>query len=426
MKRKQWIVSGSILAIIAIILAGLFILKGKDATRAGGSAENSSAPQGHVHGAPPVTPNPSAAKGQGQESSMPGMDMGSQATQENPSTASQQEAPMVEIPEDAQKLIGVKTVPAQVVDMTKTIRLAGRIDYDEKLLFTVNTKMEGWIERLHVDYTGRLVKKGEPLMEIYSPDLLSAQQELLSLSNWKKSQGSSSVDRMLDADSEKLKQASRQRLRLWDISDAQIDRIIKSGKPERTLTIASPVSGYVVKRYATRGMRVMAGEPLFDIVDLSRVWVVSQVSEADMALVRPGLVSRITVTGLTGKVYSTLIDYVYPVINEQTRTLEVRSTLPNPQETLKPQMFATVEISVGLGKRLVVPEDAVMDTGERQVVYVDKGEGMFEPRVVTSGIRAGGRREIVSGLKAGERVAFSALFLIDSEAQLRGIAPAAN
>ena len=404
MKRKQWIVAGSILSIIAIILIGLFILKGKDGQMTGTAPGGRSAQQGQM-------------------SSMPGMDMGSQGAPEKPSTATGQEAPMVEITEDAQKLIGVKTVPAEVVDMARTIRLTGRIDYDEKLLFTVNAKVEGWIERLYVDYTGRLVKKGEPLMEIYSPELLSAQQELLSLSRWKKPEGASGVEVMLDADSEKLKGAARQRLRLWDISDAQIESIVRTGKPERTLTIASPTSGYVVKRYATRGMRVMAGEPLFDIVDLSRVWVVSQVSEPDMALVKPGLEARITVTGLPGTVYSSHIDYVYPVINEQTRTLEMRSTLPNPGETLKPQMFATVEISVGLGKRLSVPEDAVMDTGERQVVYVDRGEGMFEPRVVTSGIRAGNRREIVSGLKAGEKVAASALFLIDSEAQLKGVAP---
>jgi membrane fusion protein, copper/silver efflux system len=407
MKRKQWIVAGSMLIIIAIILVGALIMKGKDGQKAG------------------TAPGDRAAQ-KGQVSSMPGMDMGSQTTQEKPSETPQQEAPMVEIPDDAQKLIGVKTVPAQMVEMNRTLRLTGRIDYDEKLLFTVNAKVEGYIERLYVDYTGMSVKKGDPLMEIYSPELLAAQQELISLSAWKTPEGASGVTGMLDADSEKLKSAARQRLRLWDISDAQIDRIVKAGKPERTLTIASPASGYVVKRYATRGMRVMAGEPLFDIADLSRVWVVSQVSESDMALAKPGMEARITVTGLSGMVMKARIDYVYPVINEQTRTLEVRSTLPNPLETLKPQMFATVEILADLGKRLAVPEDAVMDTGERQIVYVDRGEGMFEPRQVTSGVRAGGRREIVSGLKAGEKVAASALFLIDSEAQLKGVAPAAN
>ncbi len=389
MKINRSSVAGILIVIVIAAAAGYAVLK--NGRHAPGNM------QGHVHGSVPATAQGAAA--------------------------SDAEAPAVEIPEDAQKLIGVKTASAQVVDMNKTIRLTGRIDYDEKLLFTVNAKVEGYIERLYVDYTGRLVKKGEPLIEIYSPDLLAAQQELISLSHWKKSEGASGVEGMLDADSEKLKSAARQRLRLWDISDAQIERIVKTGKSERTLTIASPASGYVVKRYATRGMRVMAGEPLFDIADLSRVWVVSQVSEADMAMVKPGLETSITVTGLAGTIMKARIDYVYPVINEQTRTLEVRSSLANPKEILKPQMFATVEISVGLGKRLAVPEDAVMDTGERQVVYMDRGEGMFEPRAVTSGVRAGGRREIISGLKVGEKVAASALFLIDSEAQLKGVAP---
>lgn len=390
MKMRGWAIAGIVIVAAIAAATGFWVLNG----------ENQASPedQGHVHGAPPLV--------------------------EQPAAASEEEPPTVEITEDAQKLIGVKTVQVEMLDMTRTIRLSGRIDYDEKLLFTVNTKVEGWIERLHVDYTGRAVKKGEPLLEIYSPDLLSAQQELISLSAWEKPEGSSGVQGMLDADSERLKQAARQRLQLWDISDAQIESIIKSGKPERTLTIASPVSGYVVKRYATRGMRVMPGEPLFDLVDLSRVWVVSQVSEPDMALVKPGMETRITVTGLPGTVLNARIDYVYPVISEQTRTLEVRSTLPNPLTALKPRMFATVEISARLGKRLAVPEDAVMDTGDRQLAYVDRGEGLFEPRVVTSGIRAGGKREIVSGLKAGERVAASALFLIDSEAQLKGVAPA--
>lgn len=392
MRIRTWAVACIIIVAGIAAAFGFWVLKGEK--------QVSSEGQGHVHGVPPVV--------------------------EQGAAAAEEEPPTVEISGDAQKLIGVKSVPAEMVDMTRTIRLSGRIDYDEKLLFTVNTKVEGWIERLHVDYTGRFVKKGEPLLEIYSPDLLSAQQELISLSAWKMSEGSSGVEGMLDADSERLKQAARQRMQLWDISDAQIDRVIRTGKPERTLTIVSPTSGYVVKRYATRGMRVMPGEPLFDIVDLSRVWVVSQVSEPDMALVKPGMETHITVTGLPGKVLNARIDYVYPVINEQSRTMEVRSTLPNPEMSLKPQMFATVEISARLGKRLAVPEEAVMDTGDRQLAYVDKGEGFFEPRVVTSGIRAGGKKEIISGLKAGERVAASALFLIDSEAQLKGVAPASK
>jgi Cu(I)/Ag(I) efflux system membrane fusion protein len=392
MKTKRWIILGFIILVAAG--AVLFFTVGK------GEKPSQMLAQGHAHGKATAVSQPEAV--------------------------SEQEPPTVEIPEDRQRLIGVKTTAVEVTDLAKIMRLTGRIEYDEQKLTTVNTKVEGWIERLYVDYTGRYLKKGEPLLEIYSPELLSAQQELINLSSWKKPEGTSGVNAMIDADSQRLSDAARQRLRLWDVSDAQIERIIKTGEPIRTITIISPVSGYVVKRYATRGMKVMAGEPLLDIANLSEVWVVSEVNETDSGIIRQGMPARITVTGLPGKVFSSKIDFIYPTLSEQTRTLKLRCMLPNPGETLKPQMFAVVEIAVNLGKKLSVPEDSVMDTGERQIVYVDRGQGLFEPRAVVTGLRGDGRREIVSGLKAGERVASSALFLIDSEAQLKGVAPASN
>jgi Cu(I)/Ag(I) efflux system membrane fusion protein len=389
MKIERWIIAGAILLVAIGALVWFVVLK------EGGPSQMQ--PQGHVHGTAPAV--------------------------SEPTTTQEQEPPTVEIPADQQRLIGVKTASVEMVDMTRTMRLTGRIEYDEQRLTTVNTKVEGWIERLYVDYTGRYLKKGEPLIEIYSPELLSAQQELINLDAWEKPDNTIPMDVMTTKDSERLANAARQRLRLWDVSDAQIERIMKTGKPTRTLTIISPVSGYVVQRYATRGMKVMAGEPLFDIADLSHVWVVSQVNEADAGVIHQGMPANISVSGIPGKVFSAKIDFVYPALSEQTRTLKVRCSLPNPGETLKPSMFATVEIAVSLGRKLSVPEDAVMDTGERQIVYVDKGEGLFEPRVVVAGQRADGRREIVSGLKNGELVASSALFLIDSEAQLKGVAP---
>lgn len=403
MKKNQRIMAGSILAVIAIVLVVFFILKGNAGQPAGEAQEDSSAHQGHVQGAPPAAPE---AEGQ--------------------ADTAEEEAPTIEITEDMQRMIGVKTVAAAVMPMTKTIRLTGRIEYNEQKLFTVNTKIEGWIEKLYVDYTGRYLRKGEPILEIYSPDLLAAQQELINLSAWKKPGGSTSTDKMIAGDLDRLSEAARRRLRLWDISEEQIRRIEKTGKPMRTLTLSSPASGYVSQRYATRGMRVMAGEPLLDIADLSEVWVIAEVSEAEAGLVKPDRQVSITITGLPGKTFQSRIDYVYPSMNPETRTLRVRSTLDNSNDLLKPGMFATVEIRPDLGRRLAVPEDAVMDTGERQVVYVDRGEGLFEPRAVTAGIRAGGMREIVSGLESGERVAASALFLIDSEAQLKGVSPSAE
>ncbi|HNY64696.1 MAG TPA: efflux RND transporter periplasmic adaptor subunit [Deltaproteobacteria bacterium] len=400
MKKAQWIAGGSAgLLVIALLITALIL-------RDGGNGET--APQqGHVHGAQQAAPPESAPDSSPEAAPL-----------------EEEEAPAVEISEDMQRAMGVKTAAAAFSPLTKTIRLTGRIGYDEGNISTVNTKVEGWIEKLHVEFEGTYIRKGEPVAGIYSPELMAAQQELISLSSSKGTGGASPLDPMVASDWERLIEAARKRLRLWDISEAQIRRLEKTGEPMRTLTILSPVSGYVVKRYATRGMRVMPGEPLLDVVNLSKVWVIAEVSEPDADVVRVGMPVEITVTGLPGRIFHEKIDYVYPTMDAETRTLRVRTTLPNPDDLLKPQMYATVEIRADLGRKLLVPEDAVIDTGLRQVVYVDRGEGYFEPRLVKAGLRSDGMREIISGLRPGERVATSALFLIDSEAQLKGIAPA--
>jgi membrane fusion protein, copper/silver efflux system len=330
-------------------------------------------------------------------------------------------APSVDVSEEAQRMIGVKTVPVSYSDMSLELRLAGRIEYDEQRISTLNAKLEGWIEKLYVDYEGRPVNKGEPLLDIYSPELLSAQKELLSLKTIAARKDSTELSKMVDKDTEDLIAAAIKRLSLWDISDEQIKKIEQTGKPVRALTITSPVSGIVLKRYASRGMRVMPGEPLFDVADLSRVWVVAEVPEADMLQIKKGMVVKISFEGLPGKSFSSKIDYVYPVMSGSTRTVRIRGTLNNPGGLLKPQMYATLTSSGSLGRRLAVPVDAVIDTGLRQIVYVDKGDETFEPREVRAGISAGGLREILSGVKAGEKVAATATFLIDSEAQLKGV-----
>lgn len=404
MKKSQWIAGGTAVFLIALLIGFL-------ALRGGGTGQAPGAD--HARHTPPA-----------------GADTGENMAGESaeapagPEGAAQGEAPTVEVPEDMQRLLGVKTAEAVFASLKKTIRLAGRIGYDEGNVATVNTKVEGWVEKLYVPFEGTWVKKGEPVAGIYSPELQAAQQELLSLLASKKAGAGSSLGAMVDADWERLTDAARHRLRLWDISAAQIREIEKTGTPLRTLTIFSPVSGYAVKRYVTRGSRVMPGEPLLDVVNLSRVWVIADVSEPDAGVVRAGMPARVTVAGLPGRVFDAKIDYVYPTMSAETRSLKVRATLDGQDGLLKPQMYATVEMSADLGTRLLVPEGAVMDTGERQVVYVDRGEGNFEPRAVTAGVRSDGMREIVSGLAPGERVASSALFLIDSEAQLKGVTPA--
>jgi Cu(I)/Ag(I) efflux system membrane fusion protein len=358
-----------------------------------------------------------------------------------------EEAPQVEISQEQQQLIGVKTVKVFLKPLQKVIRTLGRIEADERKLATVNTKIEGWIEKLYVDYTGRYVKKGEPLAEIYSPELLATQQEFISTLKWAGRQtdkaqppdtahsghdhssqatGNESVSelqKMLAKDAGAALDAARQRLRLWDISEAQIKHIEQTGKPVRTLTLYSPVSGFVTQKMAIQGMKVMPGEKLFDIADLATLWIIADIFEYELPFVKIAQPAIITLSYFPGRQFSSQIDYIYPTVSADTRTAKIRLTLPNPGGQLKPQMFTNVEIRINLGKKLVIPESAVIDTGTSQVVYVEKGEGAFEPREVELGLRADGAVEVLRGIKVGEKVVSSANFLIDSEAQLKGIKP---
>ena len=342
----------------------------------------------------------------------------------------QEEAPAVEIPEDKQQMLGMKTVEVSVRPLQQVVRTVGSIEYDERRLATVNAKFEGWVERLHVDYTGRYVKKGEPLAEVYSPELVATQQELINALKWTQQSGnagtSDAMKAMMTKDAQSLADAARQRLAFWDISEEQVKKIEETGKPVRTLTLYSPVNGYVVQKMAIKGMRIMPGEKLFDIADLSSVWIVADIYENEIALVRQGQKAKISLSYSPGREMTATIDYVYPTLSSGTRTAKVRFTVPNPGIQLKPQMFTNVEIIIPVGNRLAVPGDAVLDTGMRQIVYVDKGDGYFEPREIKTGLRVEGFLEVLAGLRSGEKVAASAIFLIDSEAQIKGVKPLAG
>ena len=342
----------------------------------------------------------------------------------------QEEAPAVEIPEDKQQMLGMKTVEVSVRPLQQVIRTVGSIEYDERRLATVNAKFEGWVERLHVDYTGRYVKKGEPLAEVYSPELVATQQELINALKWTQQSGnagtSDAMKAMMTKDAQSLADAARQRLAFWDISEEQVKKIEETGKPVRTLTLYSPVNGYVVQKMAIKGMRIMPGEKLFDIADLSSVWIVADIYENEIALVRQGQKAKISLSYSPGREMTATIDYVYPTLSSGTRTAKVRFTVPNPGIQLKPQMFTNVEIIIPVGNRLAVPGDAVLDTGMRQIVYVDKGDGYFEPREIKTGLKVEGFLEVLAGLRSGEKVAASAIFLIDSEAQIKGVKPLAG
>jgi Cu(I)/Ag(I) efflux system membrane fusion protein len=407
MSRRTLIIIGSAVIVVGVVIA-FAVMQGGVPTKASApvtaSAPAQTGHQGHG-GAPAQQSQP-----QPQQAAVP------EPAQEEPAA--------VEIPPEKQQLIGVRIVEAKVQPLRKVIRTVGIVEYDERRLATVNTKFEGWIEKLHVDYTGKYVRKGDPLAEIYSPELLATQQEYINLLKWEKeniSAKDTTVRSMLAKDSRSIVEGARQRLRLWDISDSQIDKIEKTGKPVRTLTIHSPVNGYVVQKMAIQGMRVMPGEKLFDIADLSTVWVLSDIFEYELPLIKTGQKAMISLSYFPGKEFPSTIEYVYPSITGQTRSAKVRFTIPNPGGKLKPQMYTNVEVKIDLGNKLLIPEDAMLDAGKRQVVYVDKGDGYFEPREVTPGMRTEGMIEIIKGLKPGERVAGSAAFLIDSEAKLKGI-----
>ena len=332
-------------------------------------------------------------------------------------------------------MIGVRTVKASLKSMQKIIRTVGRIEADERKLATVNTKIEGWIEKLHADYVGRHVQKGEPLVEIYSPELLATQQEFLGLLKWTKksntdadqiappSAAAPELQRLIAGDAAAALEAARQRLKLWDISDEQIRKIEETGKSVRTMTLYSPVSGFITQKMAVQGMKVMPGEKLFDVADLATLWIIADIYEYELPLIKVGQAARITLSYFPGRELPSRIDYIYPFIATDTRTAKIRLILSNPAGQLRPQMFTNVELRINLGRRLTIPASAAIDTGRGQVVYVDRGNGAFEPREVQLGLRADGIVEVLRGLNNGEAVAATANFLIDSEAQLKGIKP---
>lgn len=321
-------------------------------------------------------------------------------------------------PDKVQKL-GVRTEAARMTPLAKSIRAVGSVQVDERNLHVVTAKFEGYIERLHVNQSGQAVRRGQSLMEVYSPDLVLAEQEYLVAA-----QGAQS----LDGASPEARDAARSladgalaRLRNWDVPGAQIERLRQGGQPSRTLSLAAPAAGIVLEKRAVQGMRFLPGEMLYQIADLSTVWVIAEVFEQDLAQVRLGQVATVTFNALPGRTFTGKVTFLYPTVTEQTRTARVRIELPNPDGQLKPALYGTVDLASPVADHpvLTVPDSAVLDSGTRQAVLVEKGEGRFEPREVKSGIRANGLIEIREGLAEGEKVVVRANFLIDAESNLR-------
>lgn len=319
--------------------------------------------------------------------------------------------------EKVQKL-GVRSEAAQLRALNKVVRAAGRIEPDERRVYAIAPKFEGYVERLHVNVTGQPVSRGQALFEVYSPELVSAQREYAIAAQGVESLKEGSGEAR--SGMRELAEASLLRLKNWDIPEAQVKALARSGTTKRTMTFRSPVAGIVTEKKAVQGMRFMPGEALYQVADLSSVWVVADVFEQDIALIKTGAKARVTINAYPGKTFEGTISYVYPTLNAQTRTVPVRVELANPGLLLKPSMFASVELPVSAtGALLTVPVSAVIDSGTRQIVLIEQGEGRFEPREVKLGARSDDYLEVVEGVREGERVVVAANFLIDAESNLK-------
>jgi RND family efflux transporter MFP subunit len=324
----------------------------------------------------------------------------------------------VEITSEGIRLAGVQTAPAVTGRLARSVRAVGTVTADETRIRHVHTKIPGWVEKLFVNFTGQAVRKGAPILSIYSQELVASQEEYLKARETAARFAASELPEVRKGGDD-LAKAARRRLELFDVPSAFIDELERTATVQRTVTLDSPVSGFVTMKDVFEGQQVEPAMELFTIADLSRVWVEAEVYEYEAGSLRLGEKAVVTLpydaaTRLDGR-----ITFISPTLDVSTRTLKVRFEFPNLGMALKPGMFATVELDSQPNEGIVIPDSAVMDTGERQVVFVSTGGGLFVPRVVTVGVRSGGRVQILSGIAAGEQVVIRANFLLDSESRLR-------
>lgn len=318
---------------------------------------------------------------------------------------------------DAQRrqTIGVRTAPVQRHPMTITVRAVGKVVYDETRLADVALKYQGWIGKLFVDSPGQLVKRGQPLFTLYSPELYSAQQEFLAAVRSQRAARSTSAPDRIDY----LVDAARQRLRLWDLQPRQIDAIARTGKPLQYIPIVSPVSGYVVEKNLVEGSTVEPGMKLYRIADLDQIWIEAEVYESELPLIEEGDPVRITLPYLPGRESEGRVAFIYPYLDDTTRTGRVRIEVSNPGLSFKPDMYANVVLRKPLGERLAVPEESILYAGPRRFVFLDLGEGRLKPAAVEIGQKNGDLIEILNGVKEGDVIVTSGNFLIAAESRLK-------
>lgn len=371
--RKQLIVSGGIIGVAAAaVIVFAMTGNGNSAGEAGG---------GHNHGA----------------------------------TASAEAASPVSLDPERARRIGVTYAIAEAGPMTSVVRTVGAVTFDETRLVNVNPKIEGWVEHLYVDFTGAPVTKGQPLMAVYSPMLASAQEELILAKRLVDAGGSGTAA----TNARELLEASRRRLSYWDIPSSEIARIERSGTTQKTLMLRAPASGLIIEKAVFQGQRIMPGMDLYKIADLSTVWIEGEVFEKDLALITLGRTAQITFESYPGQTFSGKVSYVYPTVTADSRTGRIRIELPNPNLRFKPGMYANLQFQVPVHRQGIhIPRSAVLQTGERTVVFVQMADGMLVPREIKIGTATTEHVEVLSGLAAGEVVVASANFLVDAESNL--------
>jgi membrane fusion protein, copper/silver efflux system len=403
-----------------------------DEDQSGASPKPSAAGPAHQHGEAAPDSNPSAAASTGRKilyyrnpmgladtSPVPKKDpMGMDYVPVYADEAEAARSGIVKISPVRVQQIGVRSEPVGRRDLVRPIRAVGTVQFDERRTFVVSTRFEGWIEKLLVNATGEAMRRGQPLMQVYSPDLVLAQQEYALLSRSERGDGRADGER---AATRRLLQGAEQRLRYLDFPSSEMERLKREAEAREIVTIPSPVSGTVIEKPALQGMRFMPGETLYKIVDLSQVWLIAEVFEQDLATVAVGQPAKIVVKAYPDRSFAGRVAFIYPTVGEQTRTARVRIEISNPGDLLKQEMYASVEIASPVGRRdvLAVPDSAVIDNGARQVVLIDRGEGRFEPRPVRLGEKADGYVEVRDGVAADERVVVGANFLIDAESNLK-------
>jgi len=324
----------------------------------------------------------------------------------------------VQISLERQQLMGITTARAEYRALDQTLRAYGQINVDETRVAHVHVRTSGWVQRVFADYSWQQVKQGEPLFTYYSPDLMASEQEYLLALRARDALARSSFPEIA-ASGASLLEAARRRLELWDLTDAQIGEIESSGKPVRDTTVYAPVTGFVVDRKAFPNQYVSPEMDVYQLVDLSTVWAEGEVYESDAPSVALGQEGTLTSEALPNTALRGKLIFIAPTVKPDTRTITVRIEFANPGQRLRPGMFVNLELHHGSGRRLTVPVDAVLDSGTRARVFVQRGQGMFEPRQVTLGARSGDYVAILTGLKPGEAVVTRANFLVDSESNLR-------